>query len=232
MARRQVLSDLSRTIANMLKRHFISLGTGLQIEFPGVEERFRSVLIGMEPDNYLIVRTPIAVSEGMARGHLLPGTVLIIRYLFEGVVWGFRSTILQTLTGRIRVLFVSYPDTVENHDLRRNNRIECLVPADADWEGRSFSGLITDMSEQGVRLVFHLERSPGIEDWHPDVRARLGLRMQLPGSVQAVPAQVELRNLSRDGERILLGLRFVDLEDPARSLVYRFLEELRSRLGV
>jgi c-di-GMP-binding flagellar brake protein YcgR len=216
----------------MLKRDFISLGTGLQIEFPGVEERFRSVLIGMEPDNYLVVRTPIAVSEGMARGQLLPGTVLTIRYLFDGAVWGFRSTILQTLTGRIRVMFVSYPDSVENHDLRRSNRIECLVPADADWEGKSFPGMITDMSEQGVRLVFQLERTPGIEDWHPDVGGCLGLSMQLPGSVQAVPAQAELRNFSRDGERLLLGLQFVDLEDPARSLVHKFLEEVRSRLGI
>ncbi len=219
-------------MTGMLRRDFISLGTALQIEFPGVEERFRSVLIGMEPDTYLVVRTPIGVSAGMVRSHLLPGTLLTIRYVFGGSVWGFRCRILQSLTGNIRVLFVSFPDAVENHDLRRCDRIECLVPADASFEGKSFPGMITDMSEEGVRLVFHLERAPGIEEWNPEVGSRLELGMQLPGSVQNVPAQVEVRNLSRDGERLLLGLQFVDLQDPARGLVHRFLQEVRSRLGV
>lgn len=214
----------------MLRRDFISIGTHLQVEIAGLEDRFRSVLIGIDPDHYLVIKTPIALSAGMIRSCLLSGATIIIRYVFAGSAWGFQCQILQTLTGNIQVIFVSYPETVENHDLRSNDRIDCLIPADVTADGRVYPGVMTDLSQTGSRLLLSSVKNSGVEHWMPELGCELALELQLPGAAVPAPASAILRNLSRDGERVLLGLQFNRLDDSAQQALTGFLDEIRARM--
>lgn len=223
--------DGCATIAAMLRRDFISLGTMLQIEITGLEDRFRSTLVGMEPDRYLMIKTPIALSVGMIRSYLLAGTTVTVRYLFHGSVWGFQCNIIQSLTGRIPVVFLSYPDSVENHDLRSAERIDCLTPGDVVTPDRVLAGMVTDLSQSGARLVLSSEKVPGLSRWTPDVGDTIALALHIPGLGSPVSVSARLRNLSRDEETVYLGVQFLDLEPQAQEQLLRFLGDMRARFG-
>ena len=69
------------------KRILLEPGTQLQIEIEGVTSRFKSTLVGMEPDEYLIVKTPKAALSGSIKNRLFRGNQIVIRYLHKGTVF-------------------------------------------------------------------------------------------------------------------------------------------------
>ena len=100
----------------------------LLLRFSGFAESYKTTLVGMERGRYLICSAPY-----------VPGiwTVLnaadqtTVRYLCEGVVYGFKCTLLTALDKPFRLLVLSYPENIETVNLRQHQRIPCLIPAKA-----------------------------------------------------------------------------------------------------
>ena len=70
----------------------MEVGTSLSVEIPGVQTRFSSRLVGLEPDQFLIIRLP--ATPGI-RQSLKPGLDSVIRFVSNGSIIGFKSSILQ-----------------------------------------------------------------------------------------------------------------------------------------
>ncbi len=111
------------------KRISIELGTQLEIEIEGVPTRFKSSLVGIEHDEYLIIKEPEAALYEILRNKLFRGNQIVVRYLCKGTLFGFRSQLVQATSTPIRLLFVEYPKTIEVYDLRSHERIDCFFPA-------------------------------------------------------------------------------------------------------
>jgi hypothetical protein len=62
-------------------------GTELTMQIEGMEEKFRSILVGIESPVYLMVRMQIPTRF---RNHIDKGTIFIVRYLYLGNVYGFQ----------------------------------------------------------------------------------------------------------------------------------------------
>ena len=207
---------------------FVAPGTEIQIEIEGLEERFRSEVVGVDGQNYLIIKTPPALGAGRARTYLSAGDRVIVRYLYRGTVWGFRSSVLHRLVGGFNVAFISYPTEVENYDLRAAERIDARIPAVLICGDRRAEGLILDLSMTGARLFYGV----GSEDPpRPDIEETVRVAAQFAGSADPCVIEAAVRNRSEDAERIVLGLEFRNLEPSATEQIRRYIRAVEDSVG-
>ncbi|OPZ60944.1 MAG: hypothetical protein BWY87_00157 [Deltaproteobacteria bacterium ADurb.Bin510] len=55
---------------------------------------------------------------------------MIVRYLYNGTVYGFQTKLIEYITSPTKLFFLDYPRIIEHHDLRQEKRFPChLRPA-------------------------------------------------------------------------------------------------------
>ncbi len=133
----------------------MEVGTDLSIALPGGSGRIKGSLIGMAPDQFLIIRLPAA--PGISN-RCLPGSEVIVRYLFKGSVIGFTSSVIQLFCSPVMVCFLKFPNFAERVNLRREKRIQCFFPGMAQYLRFELQGAMLDLSPSGCR--FFIEESP------------------------------------------------------------------------
>lgn len=207
---------------------FISLGTEVTIELEGVEERFKSRLIGVDGDRFLILRTPISIAAGLMRATMSPGTGLIIRYLHHGTVWGFRSSVIQTMTGRLGVFFVEYPAEVENYDLRSAKRVEARIPARLVAEDETIEGMIVDLSATGARVLFESDQ---IKTEPPGPQCAVTLLTRFDTNDEPSRLSCLVRSVHEDSARTSLGVQWQDPSPEVVAAISTYIDRVMSFAG-
>lgn len=177
----------------------------MQIQIEGVLAHFKTTLIAIEADQYLMIETP--KFHGIET-KLFSGNQVVVRFVYSGTVYGFMSKILNYIKIPSRLMFLTYPEVIESQELRKECRVECLLPAMIKFPGQeeAYRGVILDISGQGCNLtiVTPLRNSVKVED-------KVQLTFQLVGieGSQTVPGEV--RNTNQDSKKISIGIKFVEL---------------------
>lgn len=139
------------------KRVSIDMGTEVLMQISGVSGRLPSMFIGMEASRYMIFKLPraqVSLSSKLAKG-----SGVIVRYRFQGRIYGFQSTILGTVSEPYGLMFVNAPDVVEEHNLRKKQRIDCYFPCEVEIGERREPGVVVNISLSGCRCIFSSLRS-------------------------------------------------------------------------
>ena len=135
----------------------ISVGAKLLFELGGMEERrLGGVLVGWKTNNVLLASVPLFAG---IRDYLQVGRHATCRYMYEGIVYGFRSKILGYITSPDSLLFLSYPEQWESLELRKQQRVPCFFPARFLIDGQVLEGILNDITVAGCRI----ECGPGKE---------------------------------------------------------------------
>lgn len=171
----------------------------LRLSFVGIQDSFWSTLVGMRRGEYLI-----------CSGQLISGisTVLnkmdrtIVRYLYRGTVYGFKSTLLGVLDDPVQLFVLSYPGAVETVNLRAHERISCLIPATAELHGSKIDGAVTDLSVDGCRFAFVVPRD---DEFSFDPQEEASLSVQIPGLDIPKTVGLLVKNATRQGDKVMLG---------------------------
>ena len=123
----------------------VRLGIQLQIKIAGVEKQLKSNLVGMVPDEYVIIQGP--KMQGIETKLFLGNEIRVI-FLSFGTVYGFNASILNYVTSPARLIILSFPEEVEKIELRKDARVDRYLPATASVRGREeeLSGMILDIS--------------------------------------------------------------------------------------
>lgn len=154
-------------MSNQKKQKYFDLSPGnfvdLQINHP-VQVRIKTQLIGYDLGQYIILKYPDVKKVGNYRDVLVEGNVVIVRYLIEGKqgeCFAFRSTIRNITKYPEKFLMLTYPNDIENRELRRHQRFTTHLPAmimlndkAEDDAGGHLKGIIADISTQGCGFVF------------------------------------------------------------------------------
>lgn len=183
----------------------IGLGSQLFIQIQGTSSRLKSILVGALPGRYLILTAPRTPG---VESYIYEGNTVTITFLSEGVVYGFRANILNHIFVPARLVFLSYPEKIEKHELRRHYRVECNIPAEISLEGHDavYRGVILDISTGGCKFTF-LE--PENLNEHPiQVGDRLNTTFELMGIRNIRTISGEIRSLSMDDKKVTLGISF------------------------
>lgn len=210
------------------RRLSIEPGTLLQIEIGGIEFRFKSELVGLQPDEFLIIKTPLVPSDapfGMIKHKLFRGNDIIVRYLSGGMVYGFQSKLMGSISDPTKLLFLEYPKIVEQHDLRSHERVDCLLPGRLKFKDTERPCLVLDISEKGCRCRIKNQKDEKLPTFQVDDQVVLGVKLLDVEGEQVITCDV--KNISRDNDELRLGMEFHKIVSNLRDILLNYIMAIK-----
>ncbi len=200
----------------------LGLGARLLIKSSQFPENIKSEVIGLARNEFIIVRMPLI--SGF-RTHFAEGEQLIVRYLAEGAIYGFKTTLLRLQVKPAPMFFIEYPYTIEKIELRRYKRAACLIPSKLHCRYGELHGVVVDLSGGGCKLSLDLS-TPDVAQLAIEDMIILECALVEAGSSTMITSV--LRSIANNGKKLTLGLQFKDLDQETRSAITGYIEQLES----
>lgn len=124
-------------------------GVTVSIQFEGEKEKYYCRCRGVSPSKFMILQTPAAFGIGT---DLNEGTCLIVRYVYNGIVSGFKTWIIKAQNTPFRLIFTEYPEAIEQYRLRSSERVEVVIQAEYTMGDHTINAVIKDLSSGGCCL--------------------------------------------------------------------------------
>jgi len=77
------------------------------------------------------------------------GDPLLVRYLHDGVIFGFRTFVSGTVVEPLPLVFLNWPERVEAHSVRQSRRLDTFIPCHLKLQGTGHDASIIDISAGG-----------------------------------------------------------------------------------
>lgn len=154
--------------------------------------------------SFIIVDMP----KGYAAAGFINNAYLTLRFLCSGAVYAVTAKMVR-VHSQPPVLVLEYPEKMQRYNLRSGERISIVSRARISKDGGSTHqiGAVLDISTSGARLG--LEAVDGISRGMP-----LYLSFMLPNGMAVSQLIAEVRNISEENGKYLLGVRLPG-RDPA-----------------
>lgn len=201
----------------------LSIGTGtrLLLNFSGMRENLSSEIIGLYPYEFLIFKMPLIPG---IRNKLLPGEGVTVRYMQGGSIFGFSTCILNHVLKPASLVFVEYPEFVEQLDLRQHRRVDCLLPGKVHCRHGEYRCVLADLSPGGGKVVLDVKASDPVKSL--GVGDMLILRLGLFAGKGDVSVSCLLKNIAQDASRLQLGVQFRDMGEDECCQIRDYLEQV------
>ena len=203
----------------------VEIGTQFLLEFKDKEKRINSFLVGAEHKKVVIVHLP-ALNE--FRSRMSEGNYVVIRYVSLGNVRGFRSRILSVTLEPIPLVFLSYPHTIENVNLRKTKRVACYIPAAATFGQTAQKGMLTDINLSGCRFNLYTEKEPEELFQSGEI---LRLSSPLLGIEKDQNCTGCIRNITRNSNSVTLGIQFKNINTEIVSKIETYMQSVSEYEG-
>lgn len=199
--------DYSLKNTNCGMRLNVELSSQLNLKFKGMEQPFKGILVGLEPHEYLIVKTKIP-REFINK--MPKESQVDVSYMSLGSEYGFNSRLIDIIEKPVRLAFLSYPDVVESLDSRERARVSCYIPATAALGGKKIKVTITDISTNGCRLVIKLPVN--LQPRQLLLVDQIILQFPILGLKGIQNFDGNVKNTTIDKEKIAMGVEFCNLD--------------------
>lgn len=217
-----VASDQPETLIPS-SRLVIAAGNVVTIQRMGEEARVRAEVLGAVPDAYIALRYVYGSPKSRTLGflNLRAEDSLILRFMHEGVVYGFRTAVSRLVTDPDYLVFVRYPRFIEQVSVRRERRMSCRMPCLVTLDsGVARPGLMLDVSSAGCRVIAQLNQAEAV----PPEGFPVTVTLALPDQAEPLHAVGEVRRLTGDEEgRGALGIAFNHEQRKLCSALERYL---------
>ena len=182
--------------------HGIEFGTLLNIQIDGLGSS-KSSIVGMERGKYLIIKTPAIAGVGTK---LFKKNHIVVRYLSDGVLFGFHCTLIALLKDPFHLSFLSYPEIGDAINLRKHDRISCLLPGElqvGEWKHKCIT---SDIGVGGCRTALNMSK----EDNRNPIRVgeSVQLLIQAPDANDSIHVTAIARSISLAEKNVIIGLQF------------------------
>ena len=201
----------------------IEPGVAVQLEFDGEGARYDAITVGLQADQYLILK--LSGGRIPQLNKLLSGSGVTVRYVFDGVVYGFHTTSIGTVASPERLIFVAIPRIVAERNLRAHRRYHCVLPVALGAGEEAIQGVALDLSSAGMR-VRHTkagEDSGQACKAMCSVDASIDVAITLPGS-EAVKCKAAVRTIIENDGFIDVGFEFEELDESSVSAITNFID--------
>jgi hypothetical protein len=141
----------------------VQMGQYVSVEVGNIHrDRFSTRLVGMLDPKYLILELPSIVKRGELVDRLIMNNPVTIRMICErttGECLGFQTRADSIVKHPFPLFFVSFPVEIFTYELRREERLDTLLPARIyqDESAPPVPGTITDISKGGCRFIIDSE---------------------------------------------------------------------------
>ena len=200
----------------------MQIGTILEIQIEGIKSRLKSELFAIEEGNYLIIKLSPFQSLANFTKLVYVGTVIIIRYIHRGTLFGFKSRIKHVMIEPAKLIFIEYPEKIESKDLRTHKRLDCYLPANVRIEDNTIAGTITDMSREGCQFTVKTVNIGKSADLL-QIDNEIVVSLQLPGVEEKLTITGKQKNIKKDKDNVNIGVLFSDTSIEVQEKLYDFL---------
>jgi len=182
--------------------HGIEFGTLLNIQINGLGSS-KSSIVGIERGKYLIIKTPAIAGVNTK---LFKKNHIVVRYLCDGVLFGFHCTLIALLKDPFQLSFLSYPEIGDTINLRKHDRISCLLSGEllvGEWRCKCVT---SDIGIGGCRIALNLSMEDNMN--RIMVGESLQLSIQTPNANDFIHVTSIARSISLDEKNVIVGLQF------------------------
>lgn len=191
-------------------------GAELLIEITNLKLRIKSLLVGLEHEQYLIIKIAPNDLMGTFRSDAVKESPMIIRYLYKGTVYGFKAQLLNILSSPARLFFVSYPENFEEIRVLENARFDCILPASALVGNDIVEMTVVDISKEGCLCMIVAGARHEALYGLLQVNKQMDLKVQFPGMTGKFGLVGRIRNTSKGTDKIMVGLVFEEMSEDVK----------------
>ncbi len=185
---------------------YIDIGTRVYLEIEGVNFSVTSIFVGMLKDEFMIITLPKRFKS--VKNKLFPSNKMVVKYLHEGSVFAFQTTVIELITNPIRAIALEYPKVVQKRELRVVKRNNVVIPGRIEAKKIELSIVVFDISKNGCRFQYHDDKTSMNALREGDL---LRIYCQFPGISDEVGAMACVRNVSREQNKLSVGVQFQDI---------------------
>ncbi len=205
----------------------LEIGIKLLIDFDDYPVSFRSKLVGVEHGKYLLLKAPSPF--GKSEADLFKVEDLIVKSLYKGTIYAFRTKLLGIISKPSKLMFIEYPKRIEHHELRSHKRFKCSIVAQTEVDEKERGGVIENISLGGCLCV--------METFETDqnlttclLNNTLPLRCHFPGSKGETSFIGEIKNARMKSDEIAVGVEFLyqNTSDEARGVINTYIQLIES----
>ena len=200
------------------KNFCLEIGIKLLIDFDDLVVPFHSTLVGIEDGKYLILKAPGPI--GRIDHDLFKVENLIVKSLYKGTVYAFRSKVINIVSKPSKLMFIEYPREIEHHELRSHKRFKCNIAIRSVADKKEKNGVIKNISKGGCLCV--IETFSTDENLtHELLNGTFAFKYHFPGSRGEVNFMGEIRNKIKKPVEIGLGIKFIypDSRDEVKTII-------------
>jgi c-di-GMP-binding flagellar brake protein YcgR len=217
-----------KTSEEIVQSRLLSIGIGTRMQFQlGTNEgKFKAagIMVGMIPDEYLMIRVPAI--PGIL-GRLNEGDPIVVRYVFAGNIYGFSTTIVTSINKPALMVFLAYPHAVETLNLRKARRIQCGFPATVKTESGDLKAVMGDISLGGCRVCLDNDTSAATAF---DVGQTVSLSFHLAGVAEEQAIDGKVKNIKVDAQSFEMGVQFDQENEAVLQNVRQYVDSLATDL--
>ncbi len=200
------------------KNFCLEIGIKLLIDFDDLVVPFRSTLVGKEEGKYLILKAPGPI--GRIDHDLFNVENLIVKSLYKGTIYAFRSKSINIVSKPSKLMFIEYPREIEHHELRSHKRFKCNIATQSEASKKEKSGVIKNISKGGCLCIIETfstdENLP-----HELLNGTISFKCHFPGSNGEINFKGEIRNTIKKPDEIGVGIKFIypDSRDEVKNII-------------
>lgn len=203
----------------------IHFGTSLLVEITNLKLRIKSFMVGIEHGRYIIVKISEQDLIGNFRSEAVLESPMVIRYMHNGVIYGFKTRVMNVVSQPAKLFFVEYPQSVEEFSVRSKSRYECVLPASTMFGNDIVDMIIVDISREGCQAMIKVPE-PKREALYGliQVNKKIEMKVQFPGSDGKYDLTGTIRNVGKEPEKIILGILFEAFASPTKDKLEGFIK--------
>lgn len=206
----------------------LDIGATIKMEFDELETPLASTMVGMIPDEYLIVTTPSPFS--VVENALASGSRIVVKYLHMGRLCMFKTQLLKAVSDPHHLLFLDYPPVIHYHELRRAKRTSIFIPCTLHLpRGPEFYGVLIDLSGLGCLCQI---KAKGNATMPPlDIETRVQLHCLLPGLKEDQELTGIVKNIKKSAAETRIGLEFSGLQEYLKEVIEKYVYSIENIAG-
>lgn len=197
---------------------YIDIGTRVYLEIEGVNFSVTSIFVGLLTNEFMIVTLPKRYKS--VKNKLFPGNKMVVKYLYDGSVFAFQTSVMEIITKPIRALAVEYPKVVQRRELRVVKRNQVVIPGRVEAKQTEFPVVLNDVSKKGCRFKYIDDKTSMTPLRENDI---LRVYCQFPGVTEEVGAMACVRNVIREKNQLIIGAEFQDVSKTFLNPLMHFL---------
>lgn len=219
-----VLKHIS-TVGNRLS---LEIGARLKMEFAEMDSPLVSTMVGMIPDEYLIVTSPAPYAT--VRAILETGSRILVKYLHMGRLCMFKTQLVKAVDEPRHLLFLHYPPVIHYHELRRAKRASIFIPCTFHPpKGPEFYGVLIDLSGLGCLCQIKAKGNAPLPPL--DLDTKVHLRCLLPGLKEDQELIGCVKNIMKNADETHIGLEFSGLQNYLREVIEKYVYSVENIAG-